>query len=277
MLADEEIIQKTGGADLSQPIPRNSDCQSQQTPLDPRQSFPGRNDVAGNKHPYHDGYAGQNDSNRPLCQQAQPQTDEQQPFFFWAWRFCAFNSRPEAAHGQSCAQHEGQVCHDGCRGYEIQHGAAEQGDCQLCLAPGATANPVPDEPDDKQGQKKIRQAGGKFIDAKKLEAGRRQPGGQGRLGPKRHAVVIPRGDPVTQFGHLPGDFGIACFCSVRQWVQAHSEQPHKRDNGEGPPQHPAGANLIFHGLGGTLPMLQARSRQQASSHRASTGAGACSP
>ncbi len=209
VLADDEVVQEARGAVFCQQVPGQRDGQHQRSAGEPGQTLPEGAPTVAQQDPEEHRQAHQHAGERPLGQQAEPQSDEQQVA---PGQAAQDHGTPDRHQAEGDAEQQSGVGHHRAGGAEEQQSAAED---QCTGEGGVAAAALADEAAGQQqgghGQQQRGQPCCQFGDAEQVHAAGGEPGGQGRLGPEGHAVVVPQGDPVAGLPHLAGDLTVAGF------------------------------------------------------------------
>ena len=238
VLADQEVAQEARRAPLRQHEPGNDEQGDEGRAGGPGKRPPDRVRSALDHGPAEQRQADQDQRDRSLGQHTDGDAGEQPPALALPLRRGPVQATPEAGHRERRAQHQRCVGHDGARRHIEQGRTDQQAQHEPSLRVRAAHCKPPGQPGHARRAQEVRQPGGELVDAEQFEAEGGEPEGQRRLGPERHPVVGPGGDPVPPFHHLAADLGIARFGRVHQRQQAHCGQP-RRDQQAEQQQHAA--------------------------------------
>lgn len=269
MLADQEVAEIAGGADLGQHIPGNTDRQADGHPRDPGHRLPGVGDLALPERPERDRAAHVHQDDGALGEHAEPRRNEKgvpprtpPPL---GQRVAADHRLVECQPHRGDRQIQTRIGHHGAGGHEEKHRGRQQRGCQPRRDPRSgvlrSARPAivleqgarPDEAQGENAQRaeEGRQAQGELIDAQQPDRDRAQPDIQGRLGPERYARDLLRRDVIAGDQHHAGNFAVPRLGSIHQRVRAERGQPHREDaedhQSQDPPYPPAAGLYIRHG------------------------------
>lgn len=230
MFTDDVVVDEAGRLQFCRDVPPNGSRGRRCQPRNPRDVLQQAAPLSCPHGPGCRRQACQHEHQRALGQQSNRQAGKQQDHAVAIPR--PVQGLPQATQGERGADHEGCVGHHGAGRYQGQGRTAQQAEGGQRWGVAARRRQSAACRGDEQHAEEVGQPGRELVDAEHLHADRGEPERQRRLGPERHAMVMPRRDPIAQFEHLAADLGIARLGGVHQRQPSHGEEAQRQQCGD---------------------------------------------